>query len=47
LRAEARLVHGARRLLGAECSVADADDRVLIRATATYMMVPLNLASGP
>jgi uncharacterized protein (TIGR00369 family) len=47
LRAEARLVHRGRRLCSAECAVADADERVIIRATATYMMVPLDLASGP
>ena len=46
LRADARLVHRGRRLCSAECAVADADERVLVRATATYMMVPLNLASG-
>ena len=38
--AEAKLVHGGRRLLSTECSVADADNRVLIRTTATFMLVP-------
>jgi uncharacterized protein (TIGR00369 family) len=44
LRAEARVVHAGRRLRSAEASVADADNRVLIRATATFMMVPANVA---
>jgi uncharacterized protein (TIGR00369 family) len=38
--AEARLVHGGRRLLSTDCTVVDADDRVLIRTTATFMLVP-------
>ena len=38
--AEANLVHGGRRLLSTECSVVDAEDRVLIRTTATFMLVP-------
>jgi uncharacterized protein (TIGR00369 family) len=40
LKAEGRLVHGGRRLRSVECAVVDADDRTLVRATATYMMVP-------
>ena len=40
LKAEGRLVHGGRRLRSVECAVLDTDDRTLIRATATYMMVP-------
>ena len=40
LTAEATLVHGGRRLLSTDCSVVDADDRVLIRTTATFMLVP-------
>ncbi len=40
LTAEAKLVHGGRRLLSTDCSVVDADDRVLIRTTATFMLVP-------
>jgi uncharacterized protein (TIGR00369 family) len=40
LTAEAEVVHRGRRLLGAECSIADGQDRVLARATATYMIVP-------
>ena len=38
--AEAKLMHGGRRLLSTECSVSDAQDRVLIRTTATFMLVP-------
>ena len=38
--AEAKLVHGGRRLLSTDCTVVDADDRVLIRTTATFMLVP-------
>lgn len=38
--AEARLVHGGRRMLSTDCSVADAEGRVLIRTTATFMLVP-------
>ena len=40
LKAEATVVHRGRRLLGTECSVTDAEQRVLIRSTATYMLVP-------
>src|SRR6185436_14908057 len=40
LKAEGRIVHGGRRLRSVECTITDADDRTLIRATATYMMVP-------
>jgi uncharacterized protein (TIGR00369 family) len=40
LRAEAKLVHGGRTLLSTECSVTDAHDQVLIRTTATFMLVP-------
>jgi uncharacterized protein (TIGR00369 family) len=42
LRADAKIVHRGRRLMSAECSVQDANDRVLIRSTATYMLVPIN-----
>jgi uncharacterized protein (TIGR00369 family) len=38
--ADARLVHGGRRMLSTDCSVADAQGRVLIRTTATFMLVP-------
>jgi uncharacterized protein (TIGR00369 family) len=38
--ADARLVHGGRRMLSTDCSVADAEGRVLIRTTATFMLVP-------
>ncbi|MBP1817179.1 PaaI family thioesterase [Mycobacterium sp. OAE908] len=39
LRAEATMVHNGRTLLSAECSVFDAEDRVLIRSTATYARI--------
>jgi len=39
LRAEATMVHNGRTLLSAECSVFDAEDRVLIRSTATYTRI--------
>lgn len=42
LKAEARVVHRGRRLMSSECAVLDAGDRVLIRSTATYMLVPTN-----
>ncbi len=38
--AEANLVHGGRRMLSTDCSVVDAEGRVLIRTTATFMLVP-------
>jgi uncharacterized protein (TIGR00369 family) len=37
--AEARLVHGGRRLLSTECEVVDPENRALIRTTATYMLI--------
>jgi uncharacterized protein (TIGR00369 family) len=37
--AEAKLVHGGRSMLSTECSVADAEGRVL-RTTSTFMLVP-------
>jgi uncharacterized protein (TIGR00369 family) len=37
--AEATMVHKGRRLLSAECTVVDAENRVLIRTTATFMLV--------
>ena len=40
LTAEAKLVHGGSRLLSTDCSVVDSQDRVLIRTTATFMLVP-------
>jgi uncharacterized protein (TIGR00369 family) len=40
LTATANVVHRGRRLLSTECVVADAQDRVLARSTATYMLVP-------
>jgi len=49
LRAEATVVHRGQRLLSTECSIADAEGRILTRSTATYMLVPRqgsDLASG-
>ena len=40
LTAEATVVHRGRRLLSTECVVTDAEQRVLTRTTATYMLVP-------
>ncbi len=40
LTAEAKLVHGGSRLLSTDCAVADSQNRVLIRTTATFMLVP-------
>ena len=40
LTAEATVVHRGRRLLSTECVVTDAEQRVLTRTTATYMVVP-------
>ena len=37
--AEAKMVHKGKRLLSAECAVVDAADCVLIRTTATFMLV--------
>jgi uncharacterized protein (TIGR00369 family) len=37
--AEAKLVHGGKRLLSTDCSVVDAEGRVLVRTTATFMLV--------
>lgn len=39
LRAEAEMVHNGRTLLSAECAVLDAEDRVLIRSSATYTRI--------
>jgi acyl-coenzyme A thioesterase PaaI-like protein len=39
LRAEAEMVHHGRTLLSSECSVFDAESRVLIRSTATYTRI--------
>ena len=40
LTAEAKLVHDGRRLLSTDCVVTDVADRVLIRTTATFMLIP-------
>ena len=39
LTCEATVVHRGRRLLSTECVVTDAEQRVLARSTATYMIV--------
>jgi uncharacterized protein (TIGR00369 family) len=41
LTADVHLVHQGRRLLSTECSITDAEQRVLARSTATYMIVPI------
>ncbi|HEY7053588.1 MAG TPA: PaaI family thioesterase [Mycobacterium sp.] len=38
--AEATMVHRGRRVMSAECSIADAANRILVRSTATYMVIP-------
>jgi uncharacterized protein (TIGR00369 family) len=43
LRAEARVVHQSRRMLSNECVITDAQERVLARATASYMIQPVRL----
>jgi uncharacterized protein (TIGR00369 family) len=40
LTAEARVVHGGRRLACVECVIKDAEDRVIVRGSATYMLIP-------
>jgi len=42
LKATGTMVHKGRRLLSSECVVVDAEDRVLVRSTATYMIVRLD-----
>jgi uncharacterized protein (TIGR00369 family) len=39
LTAEATMVHRGSKLLSAECSIVDAEHRVLARSTATYMIM--------
>jgi uncharacterized protein (TIGR00369 family) len=41
LRAEARVVHQSKRLLSNECVITDAQERVLARTTASYVIQPL------
>ena len=41
LKAEATVVHRGRQLQSTECVIADGDDRILARSTATYSVVPL------
>ena len=40
LKGEGNLVHQGRRLLSSECVITDAEERVLARSTATYMLAP-------
>jgi uncharacterized protein (TIGR00369 family) len=47
LRAEAQMVHNGRALLSAECSVFDAQNRVLIRSTATYARISTEGRAAP
>jgi uncharacterized protein (TIGR00369 family) len=47
LTAEATVVHRGRRLLSSECSIADGENRILARSTATYMIVPRPDAQPP
>ena len=44
--AEAVMVHEGRRLLSSECTIVDAEQRVLARSTATYMIVPIGDADS-
>jgi uncharacterized protein (TIGR00369 family) len=41
LTAAVDLVHNGRRLLSTECAITDAEQRVLARSTATYMIVSI------
>lgn len=41
LTAKADVVHQGRKILSAECVISDAEQRVLARATATYMVAAL------
>jgi uncharacterized protein (TIGR00369 family) len=41
LKAESTVVHRGRQLLSTECVIADAEDRILARATTTYAVVTL------
>jgi uncharacterized protein (TIGR00369 family) len=40
LRCETTVAHRGRRILTSECSITDGQERLLARATATYMIVP-------
>jgi uncharacterized protein (TIGR00369 family) len=40
LAATATVVYSGRRIVSVECSIADGEQRVLARSTATYMIVP-------
>jgi uncharacterized protein (TIGR00369 family) len=41
LKADATVVHRDRRLLSTECLIADGEDRILTRSTATYAVVSI------
>lgn len=41
LKAEATVVHRGRQRLSTECVIADADNRILARSTATFAVMPL------
>jgi uncharacterized protein (TIGR00369 family) len=41
LKAEATVVHRGRQLLSTDCVIADADDRILARSSATFTAIPL------
>ena len=41
LTATATLVHGGRAILTTECVVVDGEDRVLVRTSASFMVVPV------
>ncbi|HUR14037.1 MAG TPA: PaaI family thioesterase [Mycobacteriales bacterium] len=44
LTAEVEVVHAGRQLLSAECLITDAEQRVLARTAATFMLVPVATA---
>ncbi len=44
LTAEVEVVHGGRQLLSTDCVITDAEQRVLARSTATYMLVSIKTA---
>ena len=47
LRAEADLVHAGRRILSVVCSIVDDDERQLVQATASYMIMPRPTETSP
>jgi uncharacterized protein (TIGR00369 family) len=40
LKGEATVVHRGRQLMSTECAIADADERILARSTATFTFIP-------